>query len=192
MTRPPFELPPAWMDSQRNRPPQLAALARDDPQHTSGGAWPHRSRLVNRRAIGRGPSDRAVREAAPVAPADLLSRRVAPDRRCARGRGRRGQQACAAGLPLMSKHRCAAGDGLGRQAPSPSARQKRRGGAPRHLNTALRTKMPMPMSKSSTRMRNRAMIMTKPPYWRVAERSSASWPSSSSKPWALARSRRPA
>jgi hypothetical protein len=40
---------------------------------------------------------------------------------------------------------------------------------PRHLNTALRTKTPMPMSKSSTRMRNRAMIMTKPPYWRVAE-----------------------
>jgi hypothetical protein len=34
------------------------------------------------------------------------------------------------------------------------------------------------------------MILTKPPYWRVAERSSASWPSSSSKPWALARSRR--
>jgi hypothetical protein len=27
----------------------------------------------------------------------------------------------------------------------------------------------MPMSKSSTRMRNRAIIMTKPPYWRAAE-----------------------
>ena len=33
--------------------------------------------------------------------------------------------------------------------------------------------MPMPMSKSSTRMRNKAMIMTKPPYWRVAETVSA-------------------
>jgi hypothetical protein len=38
--------------------------------------------------------------------------------------------------------------------------------APRHLNTSLRTKMPMPMSKSSTRMRRMISIMTrtkKPP-----------------------------
>jgi hypothetical protein len=28
-----------------------------------------------------------------------------------------------------------------------------------HLNTSLRTKMPMPMSKSSTTMRNRAIVL---------------------------------
>jgi hypothetical protein len=39
------------------------------------------------------------------------------------------------------------------------ASRERAAEAARHLNTALRTKMPMPISKSSTRMRRMISIM---------------------------------